>query len=676
MCDLTDPSVSAAPNHQQQYHQQRRPRQHHLHHHHHRHSNEGTSRLSSHSSHYSIDAAPGVVSPGPQGWSDRPLIDVTPQHVATLHTSDDLSTLTTATAPPMLMDNSYVYVQAHGNVLYFWCISNTLQQFAEGSLQECSAVAATYASLSQFKVVVVGDESCNAIIQLCELPSSCPSSLLDSKALALAPDEMHSTSVSRLLALTTTGDIYVVAIHDHSHGEVMTSWSTRKAGATSITAILMNTVSATTTVDTATSQSWNVIVGYSSGYLQSWTLKGPSSKGVVLNWMGFFEHYYCIRHLQELRMHQQASVGDNAASQPSPSSSETSPQPTLLPHTYLLLTFQPTHTIPTASALEVLDLYSIEQAWKGRKDVDAIPLEPHWVLAAPGREILDANATDRVTATSSRSARPHPMGSRIPSSTSDCIVPLYHPHESWAAAVGLSDGTVALISTSTTTSSPPESDNDTTSLAWGIDSHTQDQMLFSYPCIGMGVVELNMDGSSLPHVACALRGGSVYMVPLAREIAHTFPLRVFSYPAEPDSDAPAMYLQSFTACTVPTPRKGSIPYFSQAQIPLVFFSWPGGIVEIYSCELLQKHPTLVALHDMMTNDTAKELIELILTMDAPLHDAWQAARHEIIDQGRDSLTLDSLCGPSWNAFRELLLQLAVPTASLPEMTHREKLSAQ
>jgi hypothetical protein len=221
---------------------------------------------------------------------------------------------------------------------------------------------------------------------------------------------------------------------------------------------------------------------------------------------------------------------------------------------YLLVTLQPETRRSSASLIEVLNVVSIEKAWEGRDDSAAstaageVPLEEHWVLPEAGMEIIDASSLP-IADTSEGAAGAFSRRTAaqwIPSSGTDCLCPLPKSADGSASvAVGLSDGTMAILSAPTISSDE--------SLSWGV-AKAADQVLFQYPCVGIGHVSTlhsrnNGDNKAYPHVACCLRGATTYLIPLNsdKDAPENPAITVISYPHDIDADMGIQHLQGFTA---------------------------------------------------------------------------------------------------------------------------------
>jgi hypothetical protein len=105
---------------------------------------------------------------------------------------------------------------------------------------------------------------------------------------------------------------------------------------------------------------------------------------------------------------------------------------------------------------------------------------------------------------------------------------------------------------------------------------------------------------------------------------------------------------------------------------VLFYAWPGGIADVYCCELLKPpegteryRPTLI---ELIQNGSAQLLKSFLSTCQEDVwrdRRDWSATRSEIVVgaeiEGMDPLlamTIEELCSIELSSFRGLLLQLA------------------
>lgn len=205
----------------------------------------------------------------------------------------------------------------------------------------------------------------------------------------------------------------------------------------------------------------------------------------------------------------------------------------------------------------------------------------------------------------------------------------------------------------------------------------KEQLLLSYPCIGLGKVEMINDIRSNQknhpvneeYAVCCLRGATAYLIPLNGNTCEdqqpmSTSLRVICYPHDIDSTtSQVQQVQGFTA--------GNLIHPSYKSTPVLIYAWPGGIIDVYSCGLRKKAacPRSV-LQSLLDNGSAEMLQALLLSFDArdDLHErglTWQLAFDEItnlaagkITEHPPPLTMEELCSGRLTSFRRLLLELA------------------
>ena len=294
---------------------------------------------------------------------------------------------------------------------------------------------------------------------------------------------------------------------------------------------------------------------------------------------------------------------------------------------------QTSHMVPKihSSSVEVLDRSKLAQAWKEKDETLELahfciwPNEGHeWVRAttdqSPKQDVaLGSNVMFRIN------------------------------HSSWAMA--LADGSVGVLNTF-----PPSASSST--VGWGLTSDSL-QATLQYPAIGLG--ELELDGN--PHLACCLRGGTVYCLPLLRSSKqHNYP--AFVPPADDEEDF--SFIHGFAAGNV---------YFEDSEDrsssfinkkPVILYAGDGGMIEVYLCGLqIQRNLDVVhqsTLQKMADNGTIQLFLNGIKAMkhgDRLLkHETWSLAHEEC---HVSEVTVEALLTNKSNVFvhtRALLLNLA------------------
>jgi len=260
------------------------------------------------------------------------------------------------------------------------------------------------------------------------------------------------------------------------------------------------------------------------------------------------------------------------------------PSPPPPPPVYLVVSLhqnesslQPARRPPTASMVEVVDLASVEAAWKNQKEMASktttdgdddggagrtlragsetddgvvLPLEAHCVLPEAGQEIVDASTIrSQSTAVGGGNNNDGPRSwPRMPQHTH--WIPMMSSGGGGAggvcslsgrrsrlrgggAGIALADGMVVVVSASTVSTTATTAlaagvdhdDNDPggrpsvqqQQLRWGV-SPVVDQYALAYPAVGVGFVaaehKAGCRNKASSFVACCLRGTSTYLIPI------------------------------------------------------------------------------------------------------------------------------------------------------------------
>lgn len=196
------------------------------------------------------------------------------------------------------------------------------------------------------------------------------------------------------------------------------------------------------------------------------------------------------------------------------------------------------------------------------------------------------------------------------------------------------------------------------SLEWGV-VHDSDQVTLSFPAIGVAPVEL----STGVHIACCLRGGTVFLVPkdnvLSPVTAILAPVDDLEEEEEPLSPH---YLHGFCAGNVSV--KGINFFPRDATLPVLVFSGPPGVLQVFSRELVSQTEEETLLRELLENGTVQLLGEMLCSLrdEDPLLilEIWNQSRQEFLGIEADvtSLRVNDLSSPSFAHTQRLLIQLA------------------
>jgi len=210
-------------------------------------------------------------------------------------------------------------------------------------------------------------------------------------------------------------------------------------------------------------------------------------------------------------------------------------------------------------------------------------------------------------------------------------------------------------------------------------------MLLSYPSIGLGKIEMTQDRNHKAstrnenYLVCCLRGATAYLVPLGSsntdphlQLPCSTSLRVIYYPHDIDTVAtPVQQVQGFTAGNL-VHRHGIAGTATQQSTPVLVYAWPGGLIDLYSCQLRKKPACPRSIYSTLIENGSAEMLRSLL-FSFPTREelrengpVWQAAFDEVsahakssdIEQDKPSLSLEEICSNRFAAFRTLLLELA------------------
>jgi hypothetical protein len=218
-------------------------------------------------------------------------------------------------------------------------------------------------------------------------------------------------------------------------------------------------------------------------------------------------------------------------------------------------------------------------------------------------------------------------------------------------AAALSDGTIAIMSSSSLQGR----------MSWGI-SCSSNQLHSTYPVIGISTVE--RDGTR--HVACCLRGGTVYVIPITGRDTDLSdcPISVFLPVEEESEESVDRYIQGFSAGNVAA-NVLSDSSKASLNVPIMVFSGAAGVLEVHACMLMEGGVEERLLQDMLDNGSVQLLCELLSSLtdecDALLQqNSYADARDELLRANveHEKISVQDLNSEQFSALRGLLLDVA------------------
>ena len=370
---------------------------------------------------------------------------------------------------------------------------------------------------------------------------------------------------------------------------------------------------------------------------------------------------------------------------------------------YLLLSlYSPTETMKTAAMMEVIDIGPLVKAWKDNDTTTiqqqqqnqgmsgrlrAINLNQRWIMPAPGMELLNSYTLAMTGCSSGEEDLPK-RAHIIPSMASGSLCTM--PEGNGAV---LPDGTIALVHATENCDDGNgiiKNNNNSGELQWGI-ANAYNQLLLPFPAVGCAPIYYGtgtkQQQDSTPHIACCLRGGSTYLIPQAEacnrdtkmdeEVTDSPPVIVFTF----DTETHARFVTDFTAGNLIVSssnnnKEASLQFkpdeTARQSIPVLVYGWAGGIIDVYSCELMESnkascrpmitHREVSALEELLRNGSLGLLIQLLsgLVDSDPLlrQSLWRKGRRECRQESFEGVTANDLLLPKFTAVRSLLLLLS------------------
>lgn len=597
-----------------------------------------------------IDESPAVYRLS-DGWQQCDLIPRTPQHLVTLVARNP--TTSTWSASPILWKERYLITPTMSGQILFWDLTKVLRsssnQVGNQKAEDGDAAGKSQnlhdfsheTEVSEFLIhsnhtpdfvldtikAETDEREANsafangtAILQIC---IGSPAVLGDGKEV--------------LVAISVTGCVYIFDL-DFSDLNLITLASSFSTGKLDLRCV-------------STTRKGLIVVGYHSGRLEAWKLEARSPPKKVapspqeserkeityrkkLMWRGWLMNAPEIRSVLQLRYPEAV--------------------PSDVPDEFLILTIQQEGMISTAAMVKVINISLVQKAWQEMLQSDEnateVGLDDFSLLALPGMEIINPT-TGPSESQGTVDFRHRPWA---PNSGTDSLVRIERslPDGSMlACAVILAEGSVLLITTSVVDGEPE----------WGIRG-TCNQLLLSFPAIGVGCSLQTVNEDTVPNIGCCLRGGTSYLIPCdsGENTERVDSITVITYPHDIDTDNPPHRVDFFSSGCIHYPAEDR--KFTKTTIPILIYCWPGGIIDVYAGELLQERKvyTHAILTELLSNGTVQLFREHLLSLKEETlasHQAdWRFARDEILKiPSSDSIVLSNLLSSSLRAFRSILI---------------------
>lgn len=372
-----------------------------------------------------------------------------------------------------------------------------------------------------------------------------------------------------------------------------------------------------------------VVVGYATGVIECWSVEDET-----LQMRAAFDVGCRIRSVCSLQPDKDSVIQEDQPDGAKDASKD-----------YLLLTIEPEERVATPSLIEMIDLTALLQSWNAETQ-ETVAMEPRCIMPEEGMQIMDAATLEQQYRQQLGTEDPDlPLPNWIPGPGTGNLL-----SRGGRMFASLADGMVGMIT------SRVEGGR----LIWGIADDSQ-QLLLAYPSVGLGRIS-NVDGSD-GMVAC-LRGGTIYIIPCNSESAQ--PIKVLAYPHDIDTDSSVQLVQGFTAGNA-LYRPSGLGLGHEMSVPILVYTWPGGIMEVFAAGLLPKEkPGMRIILGQLLENGSVDLLRKILRQEGPeVRTEWQPAAQELEafaqaegDEFVLAITLEDLCSQKLSSFSSLLLDFA------------------
>jgi hypothetical protein len=565
------------------------------------------------------DVPPPVASPIGGVWRPRQIKWNTPQRIATLAAEES------TTCQPILIQHRYLVVAGAGFVSVF-----SIDVSLDSSLSLSSESSSSFWKPTA-PVLHLSLESNAVIVQLL---------VVDDYPVSYD----NNSSKQSMLALSEEGNIYKLSfsIVEMTPSLVCEeSWNTGSFGS-SCCAILPR--------DNDTSL-FHLLVGYDSGHLEGWEISRSDAEthnpwDFSLQWRGLMQ-----APIRSMTPFGRPPLRDDTDDTEGACS--------------LVVTSEATDTGSeihgTASMVDVLGMdFKVLRTKFISNNRRNVPLHPYLQLPTSGMELVDSSTATTATATTKDLENLPKKVQVLPSRGTDAAISF---HDGKQCGVALSDGSVAILSSQT------EVDN--ASASWGITKDVH-QLLFSYPVVGCGRIH---KGSNV-FLACCLRAGTCYLIPLSDE--ETNEIVAIPYPHDVDVDCTSVYIQGFTAGELEV-ASNETEGEESSSLSILVYALAGGL-DVYACGLIypqikdvrkekeaeEQREFLKTLRDSdILSDILSDVTQIMKQMDNDDSDklwqnsAWKRAHAEVkaASSSSESITVEQICSPAFASLKSLLLSL-------------------
>lgn len=194
--------------------------------------------------------------------------------------------------------------------------------------------------------------------------------------------------------------------------------------------------------------------------------------------------------------------------------------------------------------------------------------------------------------------------------------------------------------------------------SWGITDENNQIMLFQ-KCIGLGTIKSGNER----YLACCLRGGTIYLVPVVVEGTDRKDIIMYATPVDSADSGAVRYVHNFTAgvAQVKSWQDKRDKDGSSSMKCVAMIGWSGGKIDVYEMNTVNTRCNLM-LDKLTERGTLTKFVEMIRNMDETHHQLqssllWKQAWDECMKTNEVEAVVRNLNDGAFEGTRLLILSL-------------------
>lgn len=200
--------------------------------------------------------------------------------------------------------------------------------------------------------------------------------------------------------------------------------------------------------------------------------------------------------------------------------------------------------------------------------------------------------------------------------------------------------------------------------SWGV-TDENNQVLFCHKVVGIGTIANGQER----YLACCLRGGTMYLLPVAENSKSRKDIIMYATPVDPTDFGTVRYVHGFAAGMAQVKPWNNIKddksgYNTKCT---AMVAWSGGKMDVYELDTGESRDDHLLLQKFAEKGTISKIVEMMLTMEedhrhlqtssALWKQAWEECKQAKEDEGTIVKSIMSQNDDNFEGMRSLLLHL-------------------